>query len=51
MTKGGVFFTTKTLQALAEDQKNLTVDYARKQSGLVKEVVSIACKFRVASSI
>ncbi|KAJ7255181.1 muts domain V-domain-containing protein [Mycena rebaudengoi] len=45
MTKGGVFFTTKTLQALAEDQKNLTVDYARKQSGLVKEVVSIASTY------
>lgn len=41
--KSGVYFTTKALKTLAEDHKDLTQSYVRTQSGLVKEVVSIAC--------
>lgn len=42
--KSGVFFTTKTLKELANDYQETTEMYSRTQSGLVKEVVSIACK-------
>jgi DNA mismatch repair protein MSH2 len=44
-TKSGVFFTTKKLKRLAEDFAELSQSYTRTQSGLVKEVVSIACMF------
>jgi DNA mismatch repair protein MSH2 len=42
--KSGVYFTTKKLKALAMDYQESTNEYQRTQSGLVKEVVSIACK-------
>jgi DNA mismatch repair protein MSH2 len=38
----GVFFTTSALRQLAQDFKDLTTKYERKQSSLVKEVISIA---------
>ncbi len=40
--KSGLYFTTKTLKELATDYKETTEAYSRCQSGLVKEVVSIA---------
>jgi|ERR1700691_2310787 DNA mismatch repair ATPase MutS len=43
-TKSGVFFTTRTLKDLAADYKETTTTYSRTQTGLVKEVVNIACK-------
>lgn len=42
-TKSGVFFTTRTLKELAEDFQDTTAAYSKTQSGLVKEVVNIAC--------
>ncbi|KAJ6578594.1 DNA mismatch repair protein [Mycena sp. CBHHK59/15] len=45
MVKSGVFFTTKTLRALAEDYKEFTDKYSRTQTGLVKEVVNIALTY------
>lgn len=42
-TKSGTFFTTKKLKSLAEDFAELSQSYSRTQSGLVKEVVNIAC--------
>ncbi|KAG6841000.1 hypothetical protein C0991_002780 [Blastosporella zonata] len=42
--KSGVFFTTKILKEHAEDFKEFSQSYSRTQSGLVKEVVNIACK-------
>ncbi|KAG6830769.1 hypothetical protein H0H87_007168 [Tephrocybe sp. NHM501043] len=42
--KSGVFFTTKKLKELAEDFTEFSQSYTRTQSGLVKEVVNIACK-------
>lgn len=42
--KSGVFFTTKSLKGLAEDFKDLSTNYIRTQSGLVKEIVNIACE-------
>jgi hypothetical protein len=42
--KSGVYFTTKKLKALSTDHQETTHEYQRTQSGLVKEVVSIACK-------
>ncbi|KAF8880020.1 DNA mismatch repair protein MutS [Infundibulicybe gibba] len=44
-TKSGVFFTTKTLKRLAEEFKDLSQNYSRTQSGLVKEVVNIASTY------
>ncbi|KAG5644351.1 hypothetical protein DXG03_008648 [Asterophora parasitica] len=49
-TKSGVFFTTRRLKDLAEDCKEFSQSYTRTQSGLVKEVVNIACK-RISSSV
>ena len=43
-TKSGVFFTTRTLKELAADYLETTTAYSRTQSGLVKEVVNIACR-------
>ncbi|KAK0203192.1 muts domain V-domain-containing protein [Desarmillaria ectypa] len=43
--KSGVYFTTKTLKNLAEDFKDISDKYTRTQSGLVKEVVNIACTY------
>jgi hypothetical protein len=40
-----VFFTTRTLKALSSDYADTTKAYATTQSGLVKEVVTIACEF------
>ena len=42
--KGGTFFTTKDLKELSSDYADITKEYARKQSDLVKEVLSIACE-------
>lgn len=42
--KSGVYFTTKKLKALSTDHQETTHEYQRTQSGLVKEVVNIACK-------
>jgi DNA mismatch repair protein MSH2 len=38
----GVHFTTKTLKSLNDDYRDLTKQYEKKQSSLVKEVISIA---------
>jgi DNA mismatch repair ATPase MutS len=38
----GVHFTTKDLKALNEEYKDVTKDYEKKQSSLVKEVIQIA---------
>jgi DNA mismatch repair protein MSH2 len=38
----GVHFTTKDLKALNDDYKDVTKDYEKKQSSLVKEVIQIA---------
>ncbi|KAH7916001.1 DNA mismatch repair protein [Hygrophoropsis aurantiaca] len=43
--KSGVYFTTKTLKELASDYQETTDEYSRMQSGLVKEVVSIASTY------
>lgn len=40
--KSGVYFTTTRLKGLALEHQEATEAYARTQSGLVKEVVSIA---------
>jgi DNA mismatch repair protein MSH2 len=42
--KSGVFFTTRTLKELATEYAESTNMYSKTQSGLVKEVVNIACK-------
>ena len=44
--KSGIFFTTPTLKSLSTEYSELTEQYTRTQSGLVKEVVNIACKSR-----
>lgn len=41
-TSQGVYFTTKTLKGLTDEYRDVTKDYERKQSSLVKEVVGIA---------
>lgn len=43
--KSGVYFTTKTLKSLATDYQETNDEYQRTQSGLVKEVVNIACEY------
>lgn len=42
--KSGIFFTTSTLKDLSTEYTELTQQYSRTQSGLVKEVVNIACE-------
>ena len=42
-TKAGIFFTTIKLKEAASDYKDTMNDYAKVQSGLVKEIVNIAC--------
>ena len=42
--KSGVFFTTSTLRELSTEHTEVTEQYSRTQSGLVKEVVNIACE-------
>lgn len=41
--KGGVFFTTPDLRDLSKRFADTTGQYQRMQSGLVKEVIGIAC--------
>ena len=41
----GVLFTTKALRTLVTEHKDLQTKYDRKQSVLVKEVISIAGSF------
>ncbi|KAK4702829.1 DNA mismatch repair protein MSH2, partial [Phenoliferia sp. Uapishka_3] len=41
----GVIFTTKTMRTLNDDYKDLTKSYEKKQSTLVKEVISIAASY------
>lgn len=41
--KSGVFFTTSTLKKFSTEYSELTEQYTRTQSGLVKDVVNIAC--------
>ena len=43
--KSGVYFTTKTLKSLATDYQEPNEEYQHTQSGLVKEVVNIACEY------
>ncbi|KAF9476823.1 DNA mismatch repair protein [Pholiota conissans] len=43
--KTGVYFTTKSLKQYAEDFKEISVVYARTQSGLVKQVIEIAATY------
>ncbi|KAF2862987.1 DNA mismatch repair protein [Piedraia hortae CBS 480.64] len=43
--KNGVFFTTPTLSALKRDFDQLTQNYNRTQSGLVREVLKIAAGY------
>ncbi|KAF9239264.1 DNA mismatch repair protein [Melanogaster broomeanus] len=43
--KSGVYFTTKTLKSLATQHQEMSEEYQRTQSGLVKEVVSIASTY------
>ncbi|KIJ61455.1 hypothetical protein HYDPIDRAFT_137783 [Hydnomerulius pinastri MD-312] len=43
--KSGVYFTTKTLKGLATEYQETHEEYQRAQSGLVKEVVSIASTY------
>ncbi|EIW77166.1 DNA mismatch repair protein [Coniophora puteana RWD-64-598 SS2] len=43
--KSGVFFTTKKLKEFSGDFQETTAEYGRAQSGLVKEVVSIASTY------
>ena len=42
-TKAGIFFTTIKLKEAASDHKDAMNDYTKVQSGLVKEIVKIAC--------
>lgn len=42
-TKAGIFFTTIKLKEAASDYKDAMNDYTKVQSGLVKEIVTIAC--------
>lgn len=42
-----MYFTTKTLKSLATDYQEANEEYQRTQSGLVKEVVNIACEYLV----
>jgi DNA mismatch repair protein MSH2 len=42
-TKAGIFFTTIKLKEAASDYKDAMNDYSKVQSGLVKEIVTIAC--------
>lgn len=42
-TKAGIFFTTVKLKEAASDYKDAMNDYTKVQSGLVKEIVNIAC--------
>jgi DNA mismatch repair ATPase MutS len=42
-TKAGIFFTTIKLKEAASDYKDAMNDYSKVQSGLVKEIVAIAC--------
>ena len=44
--KSGVFFTTPTLKGLSTEHTEITEQCSRTQSGLVKEIVNIACKSR-----
>ncbi|KDE04567.1 DNA mismatch repair protein MSH2 [Microbotryum lychnidis-dioicae p1A1 Lamole] len=41
----GVHFTTKQLKSLNDDHKDLTKQYEKKQSALVKEVIAIAASY------
>ncbi|GAA5832087.1 hypothetical protein JCM11251_002814 [Rhodosporidiobolus azoricus] len=41
----GVFFTTKQLKSLNEDYRDVTKEYEKKQSSLVKEVIQIAASY------
>lgn len=43
--KSGQFFTTTTLKELSDDHKETTQMYSKTQSGLVKEVVTIAATY------
>ncbi|TBU61130.1 DNA mismatch repair protein [Dichomitus squalens] len=43
--KSGVFFTTPTLKGLSTEHTEITEQYSRTQSGLVKEVVNIASTY------
>ena len=43
--KSGVYFTTTKLKNFAMEYQEATEAYSRTQSGLVKEVVSIACSY------
>ncbi|RDX54685.1 DNA mismatch repair protein [Lentinus brumalis] len=43
--KSGVFFTTSALKSLSTEYSELTEQYSRTQSGLVKEVVNIASTY------
>ncbi|OJT02824.1 DNA mismatch repair protein msh-2 [Trametes pubescens] len=43
--KSGIFFTTSTLKELSTEYTELTQQYSRTQSGLVKEVVNIASTY------
>ncbi|KAK3941310.1 muts domain V-domain-containing protein [Diplogelasinospora grovesii] len=43
--KNGVYFTTKTLQALRREFDQLSQNYNRTQSSLVNEVVSVAASY------
>ncbi len=43
--KSGVYFTTTKLKNFAMEYQEATEAYSRTQSGLVKEVVSIACRY------
>jgi len=38
----GVHFTTKALKELVEEHREVTKEYEKKQSSLVKEVIGIA---------
>ncbi|GAA6018060.1 hypothetical protein JCM10207_006066 [Rhodosporidiobolus poonsookiae] len=41
----GVLFTTKELKRLVDDHKDVTKEYDKKQSSLVKEVIQIAASY------
>ncbi|PWZ03787.1 putative DNA mismatch repair protein MSH2 [Testicularia cyperi] len=43
--KGGLYFTNEALRDLSSDCKDLTDRYNRSQSGLVKEVITIASSY------
>ncbi|KAI8986743.1 DNA mismatch repair protein [Trametes punicea] len=43
--KSGIFFTTSTLKGLSTEYSEITEQYQRTQSGLVKEVVNIASTY------